>query len=423
VGACSLREPGVHEEQTPTEQYLFPLPLGGPEKPPPSPATVYFIHAGKCRISASGGGEENYQKFSVVPDPSLKITFTSLIPSHARVGEGYAANVRAEGVQVWFFITTPAVCGIEKGRYDYFDGRFHGLGEVYFLEPGTCTVGVRQVGEGGIPESYLPEAEQSFVVFEPEPATTTPAGAGVAEREANKPPSEVAKSAPKVRGSRARAMKLKKALHACAKDKAKRKRERCRAIARRKYGTANTPNGAITTETPQALSATVIVHVNVVAPACREPGGPDETAPIRITRLPGSGVIHSIETSEHTVHLVPGNYEIRATIPNAGGTPGPPQDVLLSSGQTQEVTLEIRRYASCPVTLMGLLVQRSSQSGCLSRPRPRVGAAMRCSARGPLSRKAVAWAVALGWCLMRRGSRAHASGGDSEARSRLWRSD
>jgi hypothetical protein len=162
--------------------------------------------------------------------------------------------------------------------------------------------------------------------------------------------------------------KLARALRACKKNRSKSKRRKCERTAEAKYesktktgdhkgtgtgtttgiGTTETATGTVATEPPEDLSATVIVHVNVVVAGCREPGGPDETAPIRITRLPASGLIHSIETSEHTVHLVPGNYEIRATIPNAGGTPRAPQDVMLSAGQTQEVTLEIRRECYVP---------------------------------------------------------------------------
>ena len=58
--------------------------------------------------------------------------------------------------------------------------------------------------------------------------------------------------------------------------------------------------------------------------------------PLRIARLGTAGeVLASTDTGQHTVHVVPGRYEVAAS----GG--GAPQTVVVNAGQELEVTIAI----------------------------------------------------------------------------------
>jgi hypothetical protein len=87
---------------------------------------------------------------------------------------------------------------------------------------------------------------------------------------------------------------------------------------------------------PEALSATLVVHVYEEGPLPPPVRKPEESMPLRIARLGGAGeILASTETSEHTVHVVPGRYEVAAS----GG--GAPQKVILGPDQELEVTIAI----------------------------------------------------------------------------------
>jgi hypothetical protein len=114
-------------------------------------------------------------------------------------------------------------------------------------------------------------------------------------------------------------------------------------------GTATgTPTGTTGTATgmPEALSATLIVHVL----GCQEIKGTpeDERAlereleeaaaaePVGIVKLgPAGEVLTKLVTGQHTVHVAPGTYEIRASEKPSENWPR----VTVTAGQTQEVTL------------------------------------------------------------------------------------
>jgi hypothetical protein len=119
---------------------------------------------------------------------------------------------------------------------------------------------------------------------------------------------------------------------------------------------------------PEAPSATIVVHVSSVGTIpvrqgadCAEegleegvrakrPGGgevecdgdevttrrPEEGLPLRITRLGARR--ETLETSEHTVHVAPGLYEIALNHPSGVYKK---QEVTVSKGQTVEVRLLI----------------------------------------------------------------------------------
>lgn len=87
---------------------------------------------------------------------------------------------------------------------------------------------------------------------------------------------------------------------------------------------------------PEALSATLIVHVYEEGHQPPPVRKPEESMPLRIARLGTAGeVLASTDTSQHTVHVVPGRYEVAAS---AGGAP---QTVEVSAGQELEVTIAI----------------------------------------------------------------------------------
>ena len=175
-------------------------------------------------------------------------------------------------------------------------------------------------------------------------------------------------------------MKRAEALKKCKKDKSETKRKKCEATAKARYesktetgghegtGTGTgTPaatgtgtesatstgaaTGNATTGPGEALSATVIVHVYLLTapiPEVGKPGRseriPEETQPLRMIRRGTDGeVASSIETSEHTLHVAPGSYEIQVIETGRGGGAYDPKDVAVTTGQTQEVTLEIEQ--------------------------------------------------------------------------------
>jgi hypothetical protein len=96
--------------------------------------------------------------------------------------------------------------------------------------------------------------------------------------------------------------------------------------------------------------ATLIVHVELeggppMTPeeAARNPNGyPSEGQPLHITRLAASGVaLSSRDTGvEHTVHVVPGRYEIAALNGNQASTLGS-TTVVVGAGQEREVSLPV----------------------------------------------------------------------------------
>ena len=201
-----------------------------------SPQTVYLEAVGTCRIGASVAAKseleaqtprvpEELQEFSVAKNPAEQITFVST-PSNPIVGGTYSPLARSSAnVRLGGFVSTPSVC------------KFPFAEDVKFLAAGTCTIDLRQ---DGVSAAEPPEAQQSFSVSTSLTATTPPASTGRTEPETAKAPATIntAAAAPK----KLKATKLKKALQACSRGNGKRKRKRCETSARRKYGTAKTPN-------------------------------------------------------------------------------------------------------------------------------------------------------------------------------------
>jgi hypothetical protein len=100
---------------------------------------------------------------------------------------------------------------------------------------------------------------------------------------------------------------------------------------------------------PIPLAATLIVHVYV------EVGGGEGGLPrtryteemliLRITPLaPGGELPSPIETPEHTVHLPPGQYEIKASLALLRSSFQASETVTVRAGQTLEVTLNLKQY-------------------------------------------------------------------------------
>ncbi len=120
-------------------------------------------------------------------------------------------------------------------------------------------------------------------------------------------------------------------------------------------GTTGTGTTGTTTGTPEALSATLIVHVYASPEFCcmvHEPGpSPDETQPLRIIRSLTDGE-DKLTTSEHTVHLAPGSYEVQVISTGTTAYVYDASEVTLSAGQIQELTFTIKRCAApgaaCP---------------------------------------------------------------------------
>jgi hypothetical protein len=151
-GACSFTYPNL-EKTLPREREIN---TGPPGEAPKSPATVYFVKAGTCTITAGGSylEERVSQSFTVAMGPPEQITFTSTAPSPAVVGDSYAPRVRSSAdLEVTFSIATPFVCEIVSGP--------RGGEHVSLIAAGTCTIDVRV--EGSSP-GQGPEAHQSFTV-------------------------------------------------------------------------------------------------------------------------------------------------------------------------------------------------------------------------------------------------------------------
>ncbi len=92
-----------------------------------------------------------------------------------------------------------------------------------------------------------------------------------------------------------------------------------------------------TTTTPEAPSATLIVHVS-------DSGAPDENAPLEISKLRGDGeAVSSFRTSEHAVHVAPGTYEVVALQIYNPTTVSfvSRKQVTVTAGQELDVTLEV----------------------------------------------------------------------------------
>jgi hypothetical protein len=287
-GACSFTKPEVNSEQrlpairhNPSQPELYEF-----EGRREAPQTVYFVEAGKCRIRAygttMGAGtnvteEEAEQVIQVGTDPSERIAFTSTAPGKAAVAGSYDPSVRSSaGVPVEFSIATRSVCRIGTRHINHYTT----VGFVSLIAAGTCTIDARQ---NGVSESEPPEAKQSFEVS----ATTS---------EVRRPP-----TTPK-------------------KPSTKKHRAQC----------------------PAKKCATLIVHVYSTAGRELLPGEPlrvpDESARLRITQIgPRGSAPRSWTTSDRTMHVVPGRYEIAF----AARTAGEPRSVTMKAGQTLEVTLTI----------------------------------------------------------------------------------
>jgi hypothetical protein len=122
------------------------------------------------------------------------------------------------------------------------------------------------------------------------------------------------------------------------------------------------------TPSPQPLLATLVVHVyslrTVGVRSCAAVPEPsesgveyecadnvlrlkrwEETWPLRVTRrTSGEWSLGSLETSEHTIHVVPGLYEIAPTsgYPNTTlGNVARAQQVTVGEGRTVELTFVI----------------------------------------------------------------------------------
>jgi hypothetical protein len=315
-GDCSLTKPEpdrpVHLEMK--GPYSLPPPTGGPVA---LPAVVYFNSAEECSLDAEVETNSQYdaarasQHFPIGIDPSEQITFISTPPSHVHVDEPpYDLLVLSSaGIDVFLSSATPSVCELPLGEE-----------QVFFLREGTCTIAASQRPRG------VAEAQQSFIVSAWPNTLTLPISTVTTETDAQTAPATSNTTAATPKRTLTPATKLKKPLKACEKDKNKRKRRRCQASARHQHGMAKTPN---------ALSATLVIHVH----AC---GGPIGTCSdwednrLELTRLgPNEEAVSSIVAQQHTVHVDPGRYKIRIL-----GGPGS-SIVVVKAGQVLEVLVEI----------------------------------------------------------------------------------
>jgi hypothetical protein len=123
----------------------------------------------------------------------------------------------------------------------------------------------------------------------------------------------------------------------------KAKAKKCKKGQVRKHGKCvkkpTTPPSSTTpppTSTPEAMSATLVIHVS-------KAGQPDEGAALHIAKLIDSQPVRGLETSEHTLHVTPGQYEITVINILNPTTVGflARKIVTVSAGQTAEVTLEL----------------------------------------------------------------------------------
>ena len=152
-GACSFGKPDL-EKELPSEAAQTKQPAEEPE-PPESPATVYFIKAGTCSITAAGSTVEHAsQSFTVGISSPEQITFISTAPSAVVVGESYRPRVRSSaGLAVTFSIATPSVCLIAPGS--------NGGQHVSLIAAGTCTIAAASESNA---EYAAAETQQSFTV-------------------------------------------------------------------------------------------------------------------------------------------------------------------------------------------------------------------------------------------------------------------
>lgn len=130
-----------------------------------------------------------------------------------------------------------------------------------------------------------------------------------------------------------------------AKPKKNKKVKKCKKGQVRKNGTCTkkaasptSPPSTAPPTTPEALSATLVVHVS-------ESGSPNESAPIYVAKLKANGqVLTGFQTSEHTVHVSPGAYEISALSVFNPTTVSfqSPRRVTVAAGQQLEVMLELK---------------------------------------------------------------------------------
>lgn len=183
-----------------------------------------------------------------------------------------------------------------------------------------------------------------------------------------------------------RAEKLRKALAACKKEKSRSKRKLCehrvlfrpgrpkgpsRVITPAATGTTGATTGSettgtgigtttgtgttgagtgITTGAPEADSGTLVVHVYLDGgpppPAgCYGTKCPDELAPLYVEHLSPTGeAISAAETSNRTIPVVPGEYEVGLYYYRAHWGPENSAKVTIVAGQTVELTL----YESIP---------------------------------------------------------------------------
>jgi hypothetical protein len=94
-----------------------------------------------------------------------------------------------------------------------------------------------------------------------------------------------------------------------------------------------------TTSTPEALSATLIVHVYEAGPTGTQA---DESAPLFISKHGAAGSLGVLETTAHTVHVTPGEYEIDALdVTNPTTVALAPTLVTVTPGETKEVSLTL----------------------------------------------------------------------------------
>lgn len=352
-GACSLVRPKANSV----------IRLKGVSKPTISareeqraaPITVYFRRAGICWVYASvrsQTGEEvqrAVQSFTVAKDLSERIAFLSSPPKHPKVGGSYSPTVRSfAGMGVLFSSATPSVCDVPVGARSL-TVRLEGVG--------TCTIDARQVGSS---ESEAPEGQQSFAVQE-----DLVTGSATAQN----PSLRIPASCPVMRTSNC---ELSIKLQANEGGAGQRRPTRLVTIggaSRRLLGGEQTTlsislnrTGRRVLEklhklavkytvisTPEACG-TIIVHV-VGHGGPPGDGGPHslEGERLEITRLGPSGpeASTSIETREHKVRVVPGEYEIAVLTDRSATADGgihedmETTDVTVVAGQEREVTINI----------------------------------------------------------------------------------
>jgi hypothetical protein len=125
-------------------------------------------------------------------------------------------------------------------------------------------------------------------------------------------------------------------LRAKSKCKVGQPRTTGKCVKRKTSASSRTPSSPTT---PEALSATLIVHVYKAGGSATEA---DEEAPLHISKLRTGQFLGKLDTSEHTVHVTPGEYEVTALdITNPTTVALASTRVWVSAGQTQEVALTV----------------------------------------------------------------------------------